>query len=50
MHGSQHAGDKFVDSVTLLDQRHQRRDPAFVVGPTLKMGEDEFLEVVDLIL
>lgn len=50
MHCPQHARDKLVDAKALLDERHQCRDPAFVVGRSSKEGEYEFLEGLNLVL
>ena len=50
MHCSQHARDKFVDTVTFLHQGDKRRDSALVVGTTSKMGKDELLESINLVL
>lgn len=50
MHGAQHAGNEFVNSITFGDQGHQCGDPALIVGAAAEMGEDQFLESVDLIL
>jgi hypothetical protein len=50
VHGAQHAGDKLVDSVTLLDQGHQTRDLAFVVQPASKVSKNELLECLNLVL
>ena len=50
MHCTQHAGDEFVDTVALLDQGHKRSDPAFVVSNMSEVGEDQLLELLDLVL
>ena len=50
MHGSQHAGDKLVNSETLLDQRDEGGYPAFIVCGASELGEYEFLEGFYLIL
>lgn len=50
VHRAEHGGDEAVDTVRLLDLRHERRDAAFVIGRTSKVGKDEFLERVDLVL
>ena len=50
MHSAQHAGNELVDTVTLLYETHQRGYPALIIASTLKVGEDEFLEGIDLVL
>jgi hypothetical protein len=50
VHGSQHAGDELVDTITLLHKRDQCRDSTFIVCAGLEIREDEFLEGIDLIL
>lgn len=50
MHCSKHASDEFVYAIAFLHERHQSRYPAFVVGTASKMGENEFLKGVNLIL
>lgn len=50
MHSSQHACDKLVDTIALLDQRNKSRNSALVVRASSEMGENEFLEGVDLVL
>ena len=50
MHCSQHACDKFVDAIAFLHKRHQRGNTTLVVGAASKMGENEFLKGVYLIL
>lgn len=50
MHCSQHARNEFVDAVTFLNQGDQRRDSALVVGTTSKVGKDELLESINLVL
>lgn len=50
MHSSQHAGNELVNTITLLDQRHQRRDSALIVGTRLEVRKDKLLETVNLIL
>lgn len=50
MHRSQHAGDELVDTKALFHQRHQGRDSAFVVRGSSKVGKDQLLKRLDLIL
>lgn len=50
MHGSQHAGNEFIDAITFLYKRHQRRDAALIVGSGLEMRENKLLKGIDLIL
>lgn len=50
MHGPEHARDKLVDTITLGDERYQSRDAALVVSDAPEVGEDELLELVDLVL
>lgn len=50
MHGAQHASDKFVYSIALLDQWHQGRDPTLVVSDVSKVRKDQFLELLYLVL
>lgn len=50
VHCSQHAGNKLVDSITLLNQRHQGRYPTLIVCSILEMRENQFLKRVNLIL
>jgi hypothetical protein len=50
MHCTQHAGDEFVDSITLLNQRHQRRYSAFIIAAAPEMREDQLLELLYPIL
>jgi len=50
MHGSQHAGDKPVDTPALLNERHERAYPAFIVDRLTEMGKNHPLERVYLVL
>jgi hypothetical protein len=50
VHGSQHAGDKPVDTPTLLHKRHERAYPAFIVDGLAEMGKNHPLERVYLVL
>ena len=50
VHGTQHACDEFVNTVTFLHEWHEGGDPAFVVGAASEMGEYQLLKCVDLIL
>ena len=50
MHGSQHAGDKFVNSIALLDKGHKRSDATLVVSDVAKVRKDKFLELLNLVL
>jgi len=50
VHGPEHACDELVNAVTLLYKGHEGRDAAFVVVGASEMGEDEFLELVYLVL
>ena len=50
MHGPHHAGDEAVDAIAFLDLRDQGRDAALVVLAGAKVGKDELLEAVDLVL
>jgi hypothetical protein len=50
VHCPQHARDEFVNAKALLDERHQCRDSAFVVGCSSEEGEYELLEGFDLVL
>ena len=50
MHGSQHARDKLVDSVALLNQGHQGRDSTLVVPHVSEVREDELLKLLNLVL
>lgn len=50
VHRTKHAGDELVDAVALLNQRHQRRNATFVVSDIPEVGEDEFLELLNLVL
>lgn len=50
VHGAQHAGGKLVDGIGFLDQRNKGSNPALVVGRRAKVGKDELLELVNLIL
>lgn len=50
VHSTQHAGNELIDTVALLDQRHQGRDATLVVTGTSEVGEDELLELLNLIL
>lgn len=50
MHGPQHGSDELVDSETLLDERYECRDLAFVGRRTPEAVEDEFLEGFNLVL
>jgi hypothetical protein len=44
VHGSQHAGDKPVNTPTLLHKRHKSAYPAFVVDGLIEVGENHSLE------
>jgi hypothetical protein len=44
VHRAQHTSDEFVDPETLLDEGYERRDPAFIIGRTAEIGENELLE------
>jgi hypothetical protein len=50
MHSPKHAGNKLVDTETFLDQRHKSGYSALVVRRSSKVGKDEFLEGLDLVL
>ena len=50
MHRSEHARDELVDAMRLLHKRHQGRYATFVVRAVAKVGEDEFLKGINLIL
>jgi len=50
MHGSQHAGDKPVDTPAFLHKRHERAYPAFIVDRLAEMGKNHPLERVYLVL
>lgn len=50
MHGSKHAGDELVDTVTLLNERYQGGNSTLVVPHVAEVREDELLELLDLIL
>lgn len=50
VHGTQHADNESVDSVTLLDLRHEGRNSTLVVRRTAEMGKDELLERVNVVL
>lgn len=50
VHGPKHACDELVNTITLLYKGYERRDAAFVVVGASEMGEDEFLELVYLVL
>jgi hypothetical protein len=50
MHSSQHAGNKLIYTIALLDQRNERSNSAFVVRAASEVREDELLEGIDLIL
>jgi len=50
MHCPQHAGDKLVNSVALLNKRDKAGDTALVVDTMAEVGEYELLESVNLIL
>lgn len=50
MHGSHHAGNEFIDTVTLLDQRHKSSNTAFVVGMVTEASKHHLLESVNVIL
>lgn len=49
VHGTQHAGDKLVQTVALLHERDEGRDAA-LVGVLAEVGKDELLEGVDSVL
>ncbi len=50
MHSTQHASDEFIDAITLLDQRHQSRDPALVIANIPEVRENQLLELFNLVL
>lgn len=50
MHSSQHTGDELVDTIALLHERDQRRDPALIVGSRQEVREDQLLERINLVL
>ena len=50
VHGPQHARNKFVDTITLLDKRHQRRNSTLIICAASEMGEDELLKSINLVL
>lgn len=50
MHSTQHAGDELVNSITLLYQRHNGRDSAFVIPNISEVGKYEFLKLFNLVL
>jgi hypothetical protein len=50
VHGPQHAGDELVDAVALLDKRDEGGDAALVVPDVSEVGEDELLELLNLVL
>lgn len=50
VHGPQHRGDKLVNPKTLLDERYQRGNLAFVIGGSSETVENEFLERFNLVL
>jgi hypothetical protein len=50
VHSAQHARNELVDAVALLHQGNQRCDTAFIVSDIPEVREDEFLELLNLIL
>lgn len=50
MHGAKHAGNEFVDSVALGDKGHKGGYSALVITHVAEVGEDQLLELVDLVL
>lgn len=50
MHGSHHAGDEFVDTVTFLDQRHKSSNTTLVVGMMTETRKNNLLESINMIL
>lgn len=50
MHRSKHGSDESVDTITLLDEWYERRNPALVVRYAAEMHEDQTLEGVDAVL
>ena len=50
VHGPQHACDKLVYSITLLDQRNKGRDTTLVAADVPEMRKDEFLKLLNLVL
>jgi hypothetical protein len=50
MHCTKHARDELVNAVAFLNERDKSSNPAFVVANVSEMGEDELLELVNLVL
>ena len=50
MHGAQHAGDELVNAITLMYERNQGRDSTFIVADVPEVGEDQLLELLNLVL
>ncbi len=50
MHGSEHAGDKTIDTPAFFDKRYQGRYATFVVRGVTEVSEYHLLERVDLVL
>jgi hypothetical protein len=50
VHGPQHACNKFVDAITLLDKGHQGRNATLIICAASEMGQDELLKGINLVL
>lgn len=50
MQRPQHARQELVDTITLLYQRDQRRNPALIVHARPEMRKDKLLKKIDLVL
>src|SRR5882762_1994785 len=50
VHGTQHAGDKPINSPAFLDKRDQGRYTTFVIGRMSEVCKDHFLEGFNLVL
>lgn len=50
MHSPQHTSNKFVNTITLLHKRHQRRNPTLIIRPGQEMRKYQLLERIDLVL
>jgi len=50
MHCPKHAGNKFINAVAFCNKRYKSRYSAFIVSDVAKMGKDQLLKLVNLVL
>lgn len=50
MHGSQHACEKLVNTITFLDEWYKSRNTTLIINSRPEVGEHKLLECLNLIL